>query len=224
MIRALLLAVVLAGVGSGCGSKGPEATTITVVRGDTLGKLAKTHGVTVEQLREWNGLQGDLIEVGQELTLYLGPAPDVVPSAPKKRPARKPRASKPSPGLPSSLAGLKKPARKACLAGPSEVADDKGWAGSEGLQPAEVTKGVDKMLPHMGDCITDGANVGGTLWIRLNIGCDGTVHATSVAEDPGWTPEVTACVRKVLSFAEFPAHQLPKGEEVVQPISFGVDP
>ena len=39
----------------------------TVKRGDTLSRIAKTHGVTVEELRMWNGISGDLIEVGQQI-------------------------------------------------------------------------------------------------------------------------------------------------------------
>jgi LysM repeat protein len=43
--------------------------TVTVAGGDTLGRLAKTHGVTVDDLRGWNQLDGDLIQVGQELAV-----------------------------------------------------------------------------------------------------------------------------------------------------------
>ncbi|MCO4769678.1 MAG: LysM peptidoglycan-binding domain-containing protein [Deltaproteobacteria bacterium] len=45
---------------------------VQVRSGDTLGKLAKKHGITVADLRQWNGLQGDLIQVGQELQIDQG--------------------------------------------------------------------------------------------------------------------------------------------------------
>lgn len=41
----------------------------TVRRGDTLSGIASAHGITVTALRAENGLQGDLIRVGQVLTI-----------------------------------------------------------------------------------------------------------------------------------------------------------
>ncbi len=38
-----------------------------VGKGEVLGKIAKKHGVTVAALREANGLQGDMIRIGQKL-------------------------------------------------------------------------------------------------------------------------------------------------------------
>ncbi|UUX33680.1 LysM peptidoglycan-binding domain-containing protein [Fundicoccus culcitae] len=46
-----------------------SATSHTVVSGDTLYKIAERYGVTVAQLRSWNGISGDLIRVGQVLRL-----------------------------------------------------------------------------------------------------------------------------------------------------------
>lgn len=68
MKRALLLLLALAVVGAllvPIGASDPP--TVVVKRGDTLGGLAKTAGVSVAELREWNGIDGDLIQVGQEL-------------------------------------------------------------------------------------------------------------------------------------------------------------
>ena len=45
-------------------------TRYVVKRGDTLGEIAKAHRVTVDELRTWNGLSGDLIEVDQILLIY----------------------------------------------------------------------------------------------------------------------------------------------------------
>jgi phosphate transport system substrate-binding protein len=41
--------------------------TYTVVKGDTLSSIAKTHSVEVSQLREWNHLKSDNIKLGQTL-------------------------------------------------------------------------------------------------------------------------------------------------------------
>ena len=40
-----------------------------VKRGETLTRIAGTHGVRVEELREWNGIKGSRILVGQELRI-----------------------------------------------------------------------------------------------------------------------------------------------------------
>jgi murein endopeptidase len=44
--------------------------THTVVRGDTLGAIARRHRVTVRQIRRWNRLRGDGIRRGQNLVIY----------------------------------------------------------------------------------------------------------------------------------------------------------
>ena len=44
---------------------GPEPVRYSVVRGDTLAEIAKAQGVTVAQIRAWNAIEGDLIEVGR---------------------------------------------------------------------------------------------------------------------------------------------------------------
>lgn len=44
--------------------------SITVQKGDTLWSIAQSHGITVEQLQEWNGLTNELIYVNQQLDIY----------------------------------------------------------------------------------------------------------------------------------------------------------
>lgn len=45
------------------------AVTHTVKAGDWLSKIAKTYGVTVEQIKQYNALKGDTIYVGQKLVI-----------------------------------------------------------------------------------------------------------------------------------------------------------
>ena len=47
-----------------------SSVTYRVRRGDTLGKIAARYGVTVSQLRNWNGIRGSRINVGRRLTVY----------------------------------------------------------------------------------------------------------------------------------------------------------
>jgi membrane-bound lytic murein transglycosylase D len=38
--------------------------------GDYLGKIASKYGVEVNQIKQWNGLRGSNLKVGQSLSLY----------------------------------------------------------------------------------------------------------------------------------------------------------
>jgi LysM repeat protein len=49
------------------GTQALAATTYTVKAGDWLSKIAKTYGVTVAQLKQYNSLKSDAIYVGQKL-------------------------------------------------------------------------------------------------------------------------------------------------------------
>ena len=64
-----------------------EAPTHTVVRGDTLSKLAQSYNCSVSDLRTWNNIEGDLIEVGQ--ILVVGVAENKKNGAAKKKAPRK---------------------------------------------------------------------------------------------------------------------------------------
>jgi membrane-bound lytic murein transglycosylase D len=41
-----------------------------VRNGDYLGKIASRHGVSVRQIKQWNGLRSDNLRIGQRLTIY----------------------------------------------------------------------------------------------------------------------------------------------------------
>jgi membrane-bound lytic murein transglycosylase D len=41
-----------------------------VKSGDYLGRIAERHGVGVSQLKQWNGLRGSTVRIGQRLTIY----------------------------------------------------------------------------------------------------------------------------------------------------------
>ncbi|MFK7832143.1 MAG: LysM peptidoglycan-binding domain-containing protein [Winogradskyella sp.] len=52
-----------------------------VRNGDYLGKIARKYGVRVSQLKQWNGLRGNNLKIGQRLTIY--PRERVASSQPK---------------------------------------------------------------------------------------------------------------------------------------------
>ncbi|WP_084786569.1 C40 family peptidase [Bacillus tuaregi] len=57
-----------------------SGTTYTVVKGDTLSAIAYRHGLSLSNLRSWNGLSGDLIYPGQVLKVAANGS--VAPSSP----------------------------------------------------------------------------------------------------------------------------------------------
>ncbi|MBC6366623.1 LysM peptidoglycan-binding domain-containing protein [Algoriphagus sp. AK58] len=55
-----------------------ERITYKVKSGDVLGSIAAKHGVSVNQIKEWNNLNSNLIKVGQ--TLYINSGKTSIPS------------------------------------------------------------------------------------------------------------------------------------------------
>jgi membrane-bound lytic murein transglycosylase D len=50
----------------------PRRVSYVVKSGDTLHAISRKFAVSVDQLREWNGLAGQDLRTGQKLVLYLG--------------------------------------------------------------------------------------------------------------------------------------------------------
>jgi membrane-bound lytic murein transglycosylase D len=53
----------------------PEKVIHRVRRGDTLFSIAKRYDTTVEELREWNRLRSNAIQIGQRLTIFRDGGP-----------------------------------------------------------------------------------------------------------------------------------------------------
>ena len=71
--------------------QGSRGTTYYTVRsGDTLTRIAREHDMTVDQLRELNNLQSDMLRVGQRLTVRdIQIAPSIAESAEESTPQGK---------------------------------------------------------------------------------------------------------------------------------------
>lgn len=67
---------------SASASKSGSSTRVhyRIRRGENLAGIARKYGVTVADIRGWNGLRGDRINAGQTLTLYPTDAPPSTPT------------------------------------------------------------------------------------------------------------------------------------------------
>ncbi|MBK8341241.1 MAG: LysM peptidoglycan-binding domain-containing protein [Flavobacteriales bacterium] len=84
----------------------PRISTHTVRRGESLGTIAQRNGITVAQLRSWNGLRGDRIQPGQKLRIER-PTGTSTGTAAVQRPAPAPpvaQTEKPAPVAPNAEA------------------------------------------------------------------------------------------------------------------------
>ena len=62
--------------GSSSGSSAPSnGSTYTVKSGDTLGKIASAHGISLSNLKQWNNLTSDIIYPGNKLVVSGSAAP-----------------------------------------------------------------------------------------------------------------------------------------------------
>ena len=52
-----------------------DSFTHTVKKGESLGSIAKKYNVSVSNIKKWNNLKRDTIQVGQKLTIYRSGAP-----------------------------------------------------------------------------------------------------------------------------------------------------
>lgn len=84
--RTLLALAAALLVGGGAAAQTPRIHVVEA--GETLFRISRTYGLTVDRLRELNGIEGDTIEIGQRLRVSDGTAP---PPAPVIEPAPPPR-------------------------------------------------------------------------------------------------------------------------------------
>ena len=189
----------------------------TVVRGDTLFEIARDHGVSLDDLRTWNGIEGDDIDVGQVLEIWTTAAP----AAPA--PASAPRSKKrPSTTAPPGRAELEMPEEKPCLDGPAlSGTADQQMAASEGLSHAQVKAAMNAFLPNVLPCIAE-ADAAPIQPLRLDfvVGCNGRVKSVYAADRGDWSPDLSQCVTDVLQYAAFPAHALPDGDSFTFPLTY----
>ncbi len=208
-VSALVLIGALAGTIWWSGHARDEATYV-VKSGDTLWKIAKAQGITLADLRTWNSLSGDLIEVGQVLRVGSGkevPAPEPTFAPKQKAPPPK-----------SKWKSLKKPKPETCL----EMKGDPGegdMVASAGLPMNEVQAGLHGVIGEALRCEADPGSTRADLVFEILVGCDGVVDKVTLNDRGASSKRYADCVREVLGFADFPPHDMPDGMRFSYPVT-----
>ena len=200
----------------------PEPLRYAVVRGDTLTRVGKKHGVSVEDLRSWNGLQGDLIEVDLVLLIWPRGGGETLAVTSSGRQLRR-SADHDPPG--DARAGLHMPSEQPCLAGPaldqlSAAADELQLLASRGLSQAQVEAAMNAFIPTLFRCVPEGGQPDGILELELTVACTGRVAQVEQADLGGLADELAACVAETRRYTPFPAHDMPGGFEFRYPLRF----
>jgi murein DD-endopeptidase MepM/ murein hydrolase activator NlpD len=292
-------------------------TYYTVRRGDTLSAIGKRYGVTVADLRAWNGIDGDLIEVDQVLLVWAAVQPRPTRSTGKSPPAMVVKAARVvvepatvvvetrepvayerrempplvttsgvlavlegdtalseelDPELVATLDGLSvhrteraravfsertsslgrsgtaeatavpdrlvgdtgpsfgqssvraprlaMPAPRRCLPGPTGVSGEHDISAGKGLTIPQIRTALEGFLRHTATCIPPGSSGTVTISTELTVGCDGRVVQSRVVSGGGAPSPVSSCVAKALTYAGFPAHDLPDGFTFVYPVEY----
>jgi hypothetical protein len=142
----------------------------------------------------------------------VGPDPDEDTTPPAPRP--RPRITETGPMLPEDLG---RP--------PGATLDlTRNVRGPLGLDPAQVTHGMNPLLGRLGACAeatTDDQGHGprGRVTVRLRVRPSGVPAAARVMGSGG-RPEFIACVRRVVASARFPAFE---GPDVFATWGFEID-
>lgn len=195
-------------------TRGPSVE-YTVMKGDSLARIAKRHEVSVEELRQWNTIDGNLIHPGQVLIIHR-----VDPSPPVK--TRRHRGKKEKAAQPIQK---KLPPLKACLPPPSveSLLADEGFRASNGLSMGQLRKSMNRILPDTLTCANGERLPTGTVLTEITVACSGRVNQIQVIESGPYSPEFTSCVQETLRYTSFPAHDMPDGYQFEYPLRFSFE-
>lgn len=224
---------------------GTEAPTCEVARGDSLSVIARRFDTTAQNLRDWNGLEGDLIVPGQRLRVGAepgrapawrvlasrlsgraavevpAPAPEVDSSPGRRRAHRAAPAAPPPRSVDADLvtrwAPLTLPAAKPCLDETTGI--DGSFGRSQGLEPGQVRAVVSSFQEQTLRCYTAGVEAAGEVVLLIAVGCDGRVRRSAVRRDDAGDSDFASCVADAFRYAPFPAHARDEVELVV-PLHF----
>ena len=189
----------------------------TVVKGESLSKIAKQYSVTVEDLKQWNGLTSDMIEVDQ--TLVVGTKVKDQPQVAKKKAKKDEVPQLHKMGMKSGSRSL--PKAKKCLGGPDmdSLEGERGMRTNKGLSSNQISQSMNNFFPQLSDCMPDEWPTA-SIEIDFNVGCNGRVDYVRIIKDDDLDFGIQGCIEESFKYAEFPAHDLPDGMDFTYPIEF----
>jgi len=215
-VIAALLLVGLAGSIIWWAEERRAQATYSVVRGDTLWKIAEAHGVTVDALRSWNNLRGDHIEVGQ--VLRVGSRAEPATAKPETKLKKTPKRTSPKPPETGTWKTLSKPSAEPCLALDMDPAEGDMVA-SSGLSMDQVRPSLRRIVGEALRCEADEGATTASITFSILVGCDGVVDSVDIEDRGDSSKRYAQCVAEVLEYADFPAHDMPKGMRFTYPVN-----
>jgi len=183
----------------------------TVVKGDTLTRIAQQYGVTVTDLRQWNQLTSDRIDVGQVLSVGPGisnPSGEIAVSKVRK-------------GSQARKSGPRRAKGKPCLKGPSldDLDDDTpDVRSSAGLTRTQIRNALGGALKGLNPCFSSGWP-DGVVDLEFTVGCNGLVADIRVLDSTGVSADAVRCMVADLRQVGFPAHDMPDGMVFRYPVT-----
>ena len=103
----------------GAEEKAEEKSSYTVKSGDNLYRIAKDHGISLDQLMSWNGITGHLIYPGDKLVVNGGTAISV-PKAPKEEAPKEETSKEKAPAQSTTQTSAPAPAKTSAPAESSQ--------------------------------------------------------------------------------------------------------
>ena len=197
----------------------PPRVSYTVVKGDTLSQIARSHGVSVALLQEWNGLSTDRIEVGA--VLWVGPSANTDGAIVDKANPKRTRASASSGS--AARAAPSAPGERPCRPGPSldEGEDGPAFAAAEGLSMEEVQGVMNAAQSRISGCIS-GEWPEGSVHLTMTVACSGRVARVVPSRVRGLSADLVDCVVRTVQETPFPTHALPDGDTFEYPLTFSL--
>ncbi len=196
----------------------PQGITYRVVRGDTLFEIAQIHGVTVSDLRAWNGISGDLIEVDQILKIYPADGGSEIPTTATTRRAPRVALERPPEDV-GSWRTLTHPTPEPCILFDPELGD-QDIVSPDGLSYSQLAAGLKGIVNETLRCEPESGVSEIAILFELTVGCDGVVASIRAADRGGASEQYADCVAEVLEYADFPAHDIAGGMTFQYPLSF----
>jgi len=200
--------------------RAPVEVVYVVQSGDTLSRIATLYEVSVEELRDWNDIDGDLIEIGQEIVIANSGPPELVEEVATTGTAGggwTGGAAAPPTAAPDDKRSpqLSMPTPEKCIPFDADPGEE-GMVAPNGLSYPVVKAALDAVISEALYC--PGTPSGAvSMSFSVTVGCDGMV--ANVVSNGNLSPSFMSCVADVIRHADFPAHDIEGGQTFTYPVN-----